>query len=342
LTKDGQALTEFAIFGGILLLVLSFFLSYAVRMDSAQNLKLKVFRMALNEAYDSANLIPDRPDNAASIVIYEDKHVPDPRNIAARGSYSTMAAGAAVVWGDSLGRVYDGNGNPRQPYSQDEDFAHQKFIINGQQRSYGTEYRATIWSDIHPEGVWVNLQGVWGNLNGETRLISWANLHCYQPDPTMEKRVNAYLGGTESILVSEVGVDVDSDGNLQPEEWMQITGILGSPKDGDPITGLITKTATFGEMNPYHLSIDYIKQYANNDLSTLEGVILAEDSKVNRQQITGTFIETTNVYTSQTQYDLSGTQTTHTLKTQGLPETFVFEPAQKHGAFAWRTQPKAK
>lgn len=336
LTRDAQALTEFAVFGGILLVVLSFFLAYALRMDVFQDLRLKVFRMALNEAYDPSNLIPDRPDNASSIILYKDRHIPDPRNIAARGSYSTVGASAAVVWGNSVGRAYDGSGNLRQSYLEPgyDDFSRIKFIINDQQRTYRTQGGQSVGNYI--EEIWVN-------LNGEAVPKSWADLHCYQPDPRMEKRVNVYLSGIDTLLVSEIGIDMNNNGGIEPDEWMQIIKVNGSPNDGDPIQEVAVLASQLGEIQPYHLGVDYIKQYADNDLSTLEGLILGEDSKSNRQNITGTFIETTNVYTSQAQYNLDGTRTIHKMKTQLLgTEEIVFEPAQKNGAFAWRTQPKAR
>lgn len=345
LTKNAQALTEFAIFGGMLLLVLSFFLSYAVRMDYSQNLKLKAFRMALSEAYDPSDLIPDRPDNASVITLYEDRHVPDPRNIAARGSYSTVGANAAVIWGDSVGRAYDGGGNLRRPYTTSFDYSRMKLIVNGQVNDFMTEDTNIFYSNLNPAGVWVNLDGVATNK-------AWNELHCYQPAPSMEKRVNVRLdpsdpNNLETLLVTEVGLDLDASGGIEPHEWLQFVRIDNEDavNDGDPINALVLKGAalTMG-INPYHLDINYIKQYENNNLNMLEGVLLAEDSKVNRQQITGTFIETTGVYTSQVQYNLDGTRTVHKLRRADFlpPKEIVFEPAKKNGAFAWRTQPKAR
>ena len=149
-------------------------------------------------------------------------------------------------------------------------------------------------------------------------------------------------GEMDTLLVSEIGIDMNNNANIEPEEWLQIIAVNGTPNDGDPIQEVSVLASQLGQIQPYHMDADYIKQYADNDLSTLEGVILAEDRKTNQQNITGTFIETPAVYTSQVQYNLNGTRTTHKLKTQGGTEEIIFEPAQKNGAFAWRTQPKAR
>lgn len=89
----GQALTELAVFGSILLFCLAVLVQYGLQANYQQQLQMEAFRRAQKMAFERSG-----PNSAASLVLIKDKPFPDPRDQFGFAERNTVAAGEGVVW----------------------------------------------------------------------------------------------------------------------------------------------------------------------------------------------------------------------------------------------------
>ena len=95
--RKAQALTELAIFGSILLLVFAFMVRMGLLYMNRQDINMRAYRKAMSLAIKS-----DNPDPSATVLLVEDKHIPDPRDMAGTGDITPAQGYARVVWGNTL------------------------------------------------------------------------------------------------------------------------------------------------------------------------------------------------------------------------------------------------
>ncbi|MCK5287794.1 MAG: hypothetical protein KAJ79_01925, partial [Candidatus Omnitrophica bacterium] len=74
--RKTQALSELAIFGTILLLVFAFMIRMGMIYMHTQDINMRAFRLAMSQA-----IKVNRPDASATVLLVEDKHIPDPGDI---------------------------------------------------------------------------------------------------------------------------------------------------------------------------------------------------------------------------------------------------------------------
>jgi hypothetical protein len=100
LNKKAQALTELAVFGSILLILLGVLINYGLRYNYQQQIEQAAFSKAMVSAKE-ANW--DYYPSSVQHVVIKDVHIPDPANPFAIGSLTTLMGSAAVT------RSYSGN-----------------------------------------------------------------------------------------------------------------------------------------------------------------------------------------------------------------------------------------
>lgn len=235
INQKAQTLTELATFGAILLLVLSFFISYGMRYNYQQDAQMRAFRMAMSEAYKS-----DRPDASAAITLVEDKHVPDPRDTFGVGNIVPAQANAEATWGNTM----------QDEYTDDTDSSRVKYMINGLPKEYTIEGTTTISNAAY--------SGFYADILGSRQYIVWANAKCYQPAPDSPKRAIVLLDGNETEIINAIYLPAFFSGLEKIEEIsLPIVGVIPSTAgNGDPINGFIVRTPRKGEINPNYTQLN--------------------------------------------------------------------------------------
>ncbi len=89
----GQALTEVAIFGSILLFCMAILVQYGLQANYQQEVEMEAFRKAQKMAFERSG-----PNAATSLVLLKDKPFPDSRDQFGFAERNTVAAGQGVVW----------------------------------------------------------------------------------------------------------------------------------------------------------------------------------------------------------------------------------------------------
>jgi hypothetical protein len=238
--QKAQSLTELASFGSVLLLVVSFIISYGMRLNYQQDAQMRVFRMAMSDAYNNV----DRPDATSSITLIDDKHVPDPRDRFGLGSVIPVQAGAAITWGNTM----------QDEYVDASDYTRMKYVINGTTHEYTTEAYATIYKTIY--------SGFYADILGQRRFITWANVTCYWPTPDSPKQARVSLGNTTSELIGSIYLPLlDSAGAIIPgkviEQNLPIVGVVPADAANEAtIDGFAVRTPAGGAINPYFTQLN--------------------------------------------------------------------------------------
>jgi hypothetical protein len=89
-----QALTELAVFGSIILLLLGILLNYGLRYNYQQQIMQRAFRTAYGSA--GAADSPDQPISTQHVLV-RDIHIPDPQNPFAVGSLNPVMGSASLM-----------------------------------------------------------------------------------------------------------------------------------------------------------------------------------------------------------------------------------------------------
>lgn len=100
LTK-GQALTELAIFGSILLFCVAMLLQYGLEANYQQQAQMEVFRKAQKLAFYRSG-----PGANTSLVLVKDKAIPDPRDQWGFAERYPVVVGGSVTWDTNLSTQY--------------------------------------------------------------------------------------------------------------------------------------------------------------------------------------------------------------------------------------------
>lgn len=239
LNNKAQSLTEVATFGSVLLLVLSFFISYGMRYLHQQDSNMRAFRTALADAYTT-----NRPDASSSLLLVNDKHIPNPRDTFGVGGVEPIIGQGDVVWGNTLQ-----NGYVTPGVSPLSELPRIKFVINKDTHEYTTASYTTVTNVKYPDGFYVQLYG------SKTRtLITWANVRCYMPEGDTSPQAMILVGdpqqGYETEIITEVaGTD---SGPLK-----QVISVLPvNPPHGDPIWGFLVLDPQAGEINPDYFALN--------------------------------------------------------------------------------------
>jgi len=332
--KKAQSLTELATFGSILLLVLSFLISYGMRYNYQQDMQMRAFRTALSEAYTNAN---NRPDATASITLIEDKHVPDPRDMFGAGNIVPVQAGAEVTWGNTL----------REEIKSNADLPRIKYVINNQPKEYTT---AGLFLNVSPTtfpgGVYVELPGIQGKVKKD-----WSDLIIYQPDADLPKQVGVKISETDKELISEVFLhwDWNYDGvvdalDINSGPTMKIIKVLPEDgKDGDQVTGLEVVNSAGGQID---LRYTQLNKDINGDgipdvtPGNVQGLLLDAEQDIRRSGKL-TITETPGTSESSSTYsfkdkDGNPTTITHKIRDKSGVAAPIISPFERSRGLEWK------
>ncbi len=332
--KKAQSLTELATFGSILLLVLSFLISYGIRYNYQQDMQMAAFRRALSEAYNG----PGRPDASASVVMVEDKHIPDPRDMFGAGSVVSMQAGAEVTWGNTTQDQYDvGNESllPRVKYLFNDKDAAKRV-----EREYKTAAYRFITTGTE---FYVILPG-----NNEPELISWSNVKCYQPTPDSPKQAMVLLADNEKEVITEVYLKPAGAGSAKRYIKYQIVGVRTNPPvpedgfDGKPLDRIDLLSPDSGEINPNYMQLNSdVDRDGIPDVTqdNVQGVLLDAEQNIRRSG-TLTIEETPGTSGSTAAYgfkDKAGNPTTitHKIRSSSGVEN-INSPFERNRVSEWK------
>lgn len=93
-SRDGQALTELAVFGSLMLLLFGYLLNTALSDDYRQQAEMEAFRRALASAAGST--VEGQPISTSHLLI-QDRHIPNPSDPFAIGAATAVSAQGGVT-----------------------------------------------------------------------------------------------------------------------------------------------------------------------------------------------------------------------------------------------------
>jgi len=282
LNKKAQSSIELATFGTVLLLALSFFLRYALTYNYNQDIGMRAFRMALNDAYhNSAPPTSDgnwTPHSSATVVLVEDKHIPSPQDTFGIGDVTTFQSSGSAVWGNTLN-------SPFSRYADISDLHSIKYSINGVEKTLLTEMFLAINSPLYA-GVWVELP------DRPREFYAWNQIRVYLPDPDDPAAVPqamVLLPGNVTELITDVAERKDSP--LRQVVRLMLTGGKSedSAEHGEPVIGFYVLDPRFANLNPEYFVLN-ADTYADGNfdgepdvtVNNMQG-LLAADMEINRQ-----------------------------------------------------------
>ncbi|MFH1191177.1 MAG: hypothetical protein V1670_03165 [Candidatus Omnitrophota bacterium] len=298
--KKAQSLTELASFGSILLLVLSFILSYGMRLNYQQDAQMRVFRMAMTDAYSNVT----RPDATSSIALLEDKHTPDPRDRFGIGSIAPAQSGAQITWGNTI----------NDPYEDFTDYAQIKYMINGREEAYDTEAFATIHQSMYPGGFYADVLD-------QRVLVAWGEVTCYQPTLDSPKLARIEVDENKFESISSIYI-TDANGNMIAQNLPIIAMVPPGAENGDAIQGFGVRTPQGGAINPYYMQLNQSTgefDSGNNPIivtpENMQGLLPYDtDTETRRDKDTLGLDETSRQWKSTDKFDLNAT-ITHKVRT---------------------------
>ncbi len=322
--RRAQSLSEMAIFGGLLLLVLSYFVNLGIKLTYQQDVQMRAFRLALSEACNEGTY---QPDAEATITLVEDKISPDPRNMVGKGDILTVASQGNVLWGNTLqnGMV--------APYGEG-DMTRLKFLINGVVRDYSVNNINRIsnsgynflWVDLPEQATRKKIQ--WGGAGNELR--------CYKPTNDSPQQARILISAVDMTTEIITSVSLQEDGPL-----LQIIKLPEALVNGDPVKELDVLNPDGGDLDGNYMNLDYIKEhsdqaapagpdpgtenllqgllpYTQSDLHSAESLLLQEAKPG------------PNGYESTTQLNRIGTTVNHYIRlNDGTVPSFIYIPPEK-------------
>ncbi len=335
--KKAQSLSEMAIFGGVLLLVLSYFVSLGIKLTYQQDVQMRAFRMALSASANEIN----RPDAESTRTLVEDKLSPDPRNMVGKGELITVLGQGNIVWGNQM----------QDPIDGPEDLPRVAYVINGVERTYLTASAQTIFNFLMDQ-LYVQIPGESG-----PRIIQWNDpgnqLRCYKPTDDSPKQARILISEAEmkTEIITEVAEVVMVDGVPQPGPWWWIIAIPEDLNNGDEITQLEVLLFENGQINPNYLNADYVKEQADKvapfgepdpgSENYLQGFL--PYTKVGKNSgeslLLQEFAPGALGYESTTQFDVGTTVTHYIRKNDMSVESFPYSPpaAAERGIWVWQS-----
>jgi len=90
-----QSLSEMAVFGSILLLVLGFLLRYGLQYNYQQQVKMDAFRRSMKMAEDS-----NAPESQ-QIMVVKDAQIPNPQDMFGQGERTTIRGSSDILWSNN-------------------------------------------------------------------------------------------------------------------------------------------------------------------------------------------------------------------------------------------------
>lgn len=326
--RKAQALIEVAVFGAILITVLSFLIRYGMIYNQRQSLDMRAFRKALSES-----IAADRPGAQATVYLVEDKHIPDAGDIFGVGDVFTAEASANVVWGNNL---------ETEEYEDKSDLPRIQYMVNEEEKVYTTAgYEGGALTN-EPECLGIEdplFDGFFFvKVPGYDSIrVRMSNLRVYYNEDGEPQGAMVMTESEKKDLITGIW-DYDSEGLLRI--------ISVSPDDDNPerVGCFVLLNSDEGEINPDYLAL-------NNDID-FDGDADVSDEDVQGMLPSGQFVERKDLLgitddstsiTSTTKNDTVIT-VTHTIRVnnESFPEEefapYIYEDVDTGGGTTWPVQ----
>lgn len=121
--NSGQAVTELALFGSVLLFTIGVFVSYGMRANYQQSLQMRVFRQAEEMAKGAAS---SNGPMSATYMSLQDKPMPDVSQPLTMTQTQPFQAGASVTWNHELYSGYSDSAGSGAEISYNRDASSKK------------------------------------------------------------------------------------------------------------------------------------------------------------------------------------------------------------------------
>ncbi len=339
LDKKAQSLTEMAIFGGLLLLVLSYFIRWGIGLTYQQDVQMRAFRMALSDAVNDEY---GQSDAETMVALSEDKLNIDPRNMVGKGDFINVANQGNVVWGNTLHKPMT---------DQFKDVPRIKYVINGAVRTYSLAMMTPISNAMQAE-LFVYIS------EGQAPIkIQWQGagneLRCYKPKADSPKQARILI--SEAEKKTEIVIDVAEvrivDGQPSPGPKWRIVDLPENLNNGDPVNILTVIMPENGNINANFTSLDYVREQADqfaplgepdsNSENKLQGLLPYTKMETKRKEsVHLEEIPGGSGYTkSTTDFDTTESAITHYIRLNtGQVFSFPYSPAPAVGKGKWTWQ----
>jgi len=330
--NKAQSLTELATFGSVLLLALSFFISYGMRLNYQQDIQMRAFRAALAEASNVT-----RPDASASVVLVDDRHVPDPRDMFGVGNITPVIGQAEVTWGNTLQDGYPDITNnsllPTMKYVFNDRNGATKVVREYTTAGYGFIATGSTFYAILPG-------------NSQPQSIDWANIKNYQPTTDSPQQVMVLLPNHDTEVITELYLKPAGATDLDKRYIKyQIIGVRTNPPnggDGTPIDRINLLSPDSAQINSNYAQLNNdVDMNGTPDVTpdNIQGLLVDTEQKIKR---TGTLtIEETPAQTiSTSEYDFNknagDTVITHKIRSSSGVENISY-PFERRMISTWTT-----
>ncbi len=330
-----------AIFGGLLLLVLSYFIRWGIGLTYQQDVQMRAFRMALSDAVNDEY---GQSDAETMVALSEDKLNTDPRNMVGKGDFINVVNQGNVVWGNTL----------QKPMTdQFKDVPRIKYVINGAERTYSLAMMTQISNAMQAE-LFVYIS------ESQTPIkIQWQGagneLRCYKPKVDSPQQARILI--SEAERKTEIVIDVAEvrivDGQPSPGPKWRIVEVPGNLNNGDQINILTVMMWENGNIDGSLMNLDYVREQADQFAPLgepdpgseykLQGLLPYAKVETKRKE-TLNLEEVPNSglgYTkSTTEFDTTETTVTHYIRTNagGLVLSFPYSPSPAAGKGKWTWQ----
>ncbi|MCK5494209.1 MAG: hypothetical protein KAJ14_13950 [Candidatus Omnitrophica bacterium] len=308
--RKTQALTELAIFGSILLLVFAFMIRMGLVYMHRQDINMKAFRKAMVLAPNV-----DKPDPSATVLLVEDKHIPDPRDIVGTGDFTPVQGYARVVWGNTMPYYIPKTKNHVYDINTDKDLSTMHFEINDKKGEYLIEgYGPTAStlpnvSFIAPFYAYTQTYG-W-------KLINQSDARVYNPES--DEPIAVYLDGSK---IKDTITKVKYPGSI---DILNVLYVEPMPAPNEhQVSSFYVLNAANGDINLNYLSLNAdLDEDGTPDVTpaNMQGLFSGNTTLKRRDSVK--IKQTGGTITSKTKQKLTGT-IEHRLKTNSGEDNFDY------------------
>jgi hypothetical protein len=237
-----------------------------------QDVNMRAFRMAMADAYTK-----DTPGADTSLVLLEDKHIPDPQDMFGIGDVASVGSGADVIWGNTL----------MTGYAEESDLPRIKYVINDPEDGGAeVEYTTNAFRLIQPVETTPDpdhVHGFYIQLPGQERqYVEWSDVRCYWPsgDNNTPKQAMVYVGSYEKEIIDSIAL-------ISTWPMLSIIGVgSDSTEHGDPIDRILLLDPARAEINLAYTNlnacVDSSDDIPDVNEQTLQGILYDKNIKINR------------------------------------------------------------
>jgi hypothetical protein len=297
--SKAQSLSEMAVFGSILLLVLGFLLRYGLQYNYQQQVKMEAFRRSMKMAADSD------ASQSQQVMVVKDAQIPNPQDIFGHGERTTIRGSSDIFWSNNTSGVdySDATTLPSMTYvfNPDRTFSRGSVyneIAGSSSVEKGVTKEYTLARKIYANGAIVTTGG--NKLKGVTDPVmvsDMARAKVYQEDDGFTPKSTA----KEVMILMAEGKDCDNEycpkAILEETELLQSSGqrkyfpvLSVTGNENDAPQGIDFLDSEGGQLNSARMARQTENKVINKTdsltMQTDPGVIKSTDSLAEKEEIT--------------------------------------------------------